>query len=82
MAEADRLVAFTDDEAHQLVRPLRRPGRGVTVPPGVDLDLFVPGDRAVARTRLGIAPDAVLLLFVGRMQPLKAPDLALRADRS
>jgi D-inositol-3-phosphate glycosyltransferase len=36
-------------------------------------------DASAARTRLGVPPDAVLLLFVGRIQPLKAPDLLLRA---
>ena len=34
---------------------------------------------STARTRLGVAPDAHVLLFVGRIQPLKAPDVLLRA---
>src|SRR5206468_2913715 len=55
------------------------PRRVVTVPPGVDLDTFAPGDRLAARERLGIRPDALMLLFVGRLQPLKAPDVLLRA---
>jgi D-inositol-3-phosphate glycosyltransferase len=80
VAEADQLVAVTDEEADDLVRLYHAdPSRVSVVPPGVDLDLFVPGDRAVARKQLGISPDALLLLFVGRLQPLKAPDLALRA---
>jgi D-inositol-3-phosphate glycosyltransferase len=79
-AEADRLVASTADEA----RPLQglygaRTDQVVTVPPGVDLELFRMADASAARTRLGVPPDAVLLLFVGRIQPLKAPDLLLRA---
>jgi D-inositol-3-phosphate glycosyltransferase len=45
----------------------------------VDLDRFTPGDRTAARRRLGVAEDAVVLLFVGRIQPLKAPDLLLEA---
>jgi D-inositol-3-phosphate glycosyltransferase len=49
------------------------------VPPGVDLDLFSPGSKPAARRALGIADDAYLLLFVGRIQPLKAPDVLLRA---
>ena len=79
-AEADRLVASTADEAHQL-RSLygARDEQVVTVPPGVDLELFRMADASAARTRLGVPPDAVLLLFVGRIQPLKAPDLLLRA---
>ncbi|HST66237.1 MAG TPA: D-inositol-3-phosphate glycosyltransferase [Mycobacteriales bacterium] len=78
-AEADRLIASTADEAAQL-RTLygARTDQVVIVPPGVDLELFRLADASAARTRLGVPPDAVLLLFVGRIQPLKAPDLLLR----
>ena len=82
-AEADRLIASTEDEARQLALLYgARPEQVVTVPPGVDLELFrLPGHQApsAARTRLGIPPDDVVLLFVGRIQPLKAPDVLLRA---
>ena len=79
-AEADRLVASTPDEAHQL-RTLygAHPEQVVTVPPGVDLELFRLASASAARTRLGVPPGAVVLLFVGRIQPLKAPDLLLRS---
>jgi D-inositol-3-phosphate glycosyltransferase len=77
---ADRLVASTDDEAKQLIELYAAdPGKVAVVLPGVDLDLFRPGDPAAARRRLGLRPDAVLLTFVGRIQPLKAPDILLRA---
>jgi len=77
---ADRLVANTDEEGHQLVDLYDAdPDRVAVVPPGVDLDLFSPGSRPAARRTLGIADDAYLLLFVGRIQPLKAPDVLLRA---
>jgi len=80
VAVADRLVASTHDEARQLVsRYGAPPDRVVVVPPGVDLELFRLGPASTARTRLGIPPDAVVLLFVGRIQPLKAPDVLLRA---
>ncbi len=79
VAEADRLIANTDAEAAQLVDWYGAdPARTTTVPPGVDLELFVPGDRMRDRAALGIAPDALVLLFVGRLQPLKAPDVLLR----
>jgi D-inositol-3-phosphate glycosyltransferase len=55
------------------------PDRIVTIAPGVDLDVFRPGEAAAARRRLGFADDAVVLLFVGRIQPLKAPDVLMRA---
>ncbi|MGY1784274.1 D-inositol-3-phosphate glycosyltransferase [Geodermatophilus sp. SYSU D00698] len=78
VAEADRLVANTDEEADQLVEHYGAdPRRTLVVPPGVDLDRFVPGDRTAARRALRLPADAVVLTFVGRIQPLKAPDLLL-----
>lgn len=78
--QATRLVANTQDEALDLLRHYDAdPSRIDVIHPGVDLDVFRPGDRAAARAEFGIAPDAILLLFVGRIQPLKAPDVLLRA---
>jgi D-inositol-3-phosphate glycosyltransferase len=80
VAEADRLVANTADEADQLIRWYDAdPKRTLVVPPGVDLQRFCPGDQQAARERIGVPADAVVLLFVGRIQPLKAPDLLLEA---
>jgi len=80
VAEADRLLASTVDEAEALVRLYDAdPAKVVTVAPGVDLGVFAPGNRAEARARLGLDRDAVVLLFVGRIQPLKAPDVLLGA---
>jgi D-inositol-3-phosphate glycosyltransferase len=80
VAAADRLVANTDEEADQLVDLYdAHPDQVVTVPPGVDLDVFSPGSRAAARRAVGVPADAYLLLFVGRIQPLKAPGVLLRA---
>jgi D-inositol-3-phosphate glycosyltransferase len=80
VAAADRLIANTDDEAHQLVGLYGAdPGAVDVVHPGVDLDTFTPGSVREARRRHGLADDAIVLLFVGRIQPLKAPDVLLRA---
>jgi D-inositol-3-phosphate glycosyltransferase len=80
---SDRLVANTAEEAHELVQLYDAdPSRVVTVAPGVDLEHFRPAEPAVradVRTRLGLPADAVVLLFVGRIQPLKAPDVLLHA---
>jgi D-inositol-3-phosphate glycosyltransferase len=80
---ADRLVANTHEEASELVELYGAdPSRISVVPPGVDLERFTPGGaqgQARARSALGVPSDAVLLLFVGRIQPLKAPDVLLRA---
>jgi D-inositol-3-phosphate glycosyltransferase len=80
VAEADRLIANTAEEARQLVDHYGAdPARTLVVPPGVDLDRFSPGDRKAARRSVGVPADALLLLFVGRIQPLKAPDVLLGA---
>jgi D-inositol-3-phosphate glycosyltransferase len=80
VAEADRLIASTEDEATALTSLYRAdPAKVRTIAPGVDLDLFVPGSALDARRRLGLRDDLFTLLFVGRIQPLKAPDVLLRA---
>lgn len=76
---ATQLVANTHDEARDLVDLYGAdPARVAVAEPGVDLEVFTPGDRAAARAVLGTEPDGILLLFVGRIQPLKGPDHAVR----
>jgi D-inositol-3-phosphate glycosyltransferase len=76
---ADRILAPTPAEARQLVGLYGAdPGRIRIVPPGVDRSIFSPRPRPEARARLHLS-NARLLLFVGRLQPLKGPDVALRA---
>ncbi len=77
---ADVLVANTDIEAKQLINLYDAdPGRVEVVHPGVDLEVFRPGSQAAARAALGLPADAQVVLFAGRIQPLKAPDVLLRA---
>jgi len=79
---ADMLVANTDLEAKQLINLYGAdPGRVEVVHPGVDLDVFRPHDRRSTRRELGLPEDAHVMLFAGRIQPLKAPDVLLRAVR-
>ncbi|HET8642934.1 MAG TPA: D-inositol-3-phosphate glycosyltransferase [Pseudonocardiaceae bacterium] len=80
VVEADRLVANTKVEADQLVRHYDAdPSKLVVVAPGVDLRRFRPGDRNLARRRFGLRGGDVVLAFAGRIQPLKGPDVLLRA---
>ena len=83
VAAADRLIANTAQEARQLTDLYGAdPAKVQTVNPGADLSVFQPGDaqsKREARSQLGLADDAVVLLFVGRVQPLKGPDVALKA---
>jgi D-inositol-3-phosphate glycosyltransferase len=77
---ADLLVANTAAEGGQLIDLYdAEPDRVRVIAPGVDLDVFCPGDRTRSRRRLSIADDAVVVMFVGRIQPLKAPDIVVRA---
>jgi D-inositol-3-phosphate glycosyltransferase len=77
---ADMLIANTDLEAKQLINLYDAdPGRVEVVHPGVDLNVFRPFDKARARGDLGLPADANVLLFAGRLQPLKGPDVLLRA---
>jgi D-inositol-3-phosphate glycosyltransferase len=83
VAAADRLIANTAEEARQLTELYGAdPAKVRTVSPGADLSVFTPGGpdgQAEARRKLGIEPDAVVLMFAGRVQPLKGPDVVLNA---
>jgi D-inositol-3-phosphate glycosyltransferase len=80
VADADRLIAATESEAAELIDLYDAdPADVAVVPPGVNLESFTPGDQAAARAELGLPADGVLLAFVGRIQPHKAPDLLIRA---
>jgi D-inositol-3-phosphate glycosyltransferase len=78
IACADLMLASTDDERAQLAGLYAADeSRIEVVPPGVDHIAFSPGDQHAARRRLGINTRR-MLLFVGRIQPLKGLDLAVR----
>ncbi len=83
VAAADALVASTPAEARELVELYRAdPSRVHVIEPGVDLERFRPGDpgaRDEARAVLGLPADRRIVLFAGRVQPLKAPDVLVRA---
>jgi D-inositol-3-phosphate glycosyltransferase len=75
------LIANTDAEAASLVSLYDAcPDNVFVVAPGVDLQTFSPGiGKSAARVKLDIALDAIMLTFVGRIQPHKGPDVLLRA---
>jgi D-inositol-3-phosphate glycosyltransferase len=75
----DLVVASTHEEVDQLVRYYGAdPERIEIVAPGVDHHVFRPGDRVAARRQLRLGSNPVVL-FVGRIQPLKGVDVAVRA---
>lgn len=79
VGSADVLIASTDDEySHLSCLYGADHDRLKILPPGVDHSLFRPLDRAAARRELGL-PETPLVLYVGRIQPLKGLDLAIEA---
>ena len=77
--QADLLIASTEEESLDLVNLYGAdPEHVYVVPPGVDLAMFQPIDRAEARSKIGYG-EGRLLLFVGRLERLKGVDVAIRA---
>ncbi len=78
VACSDALVANAQAELEQLVTLYDAPiDRVEIVPPGVLHAFFSPGDSRGARRAVEL-PAGPLLLFVGRIQPLKGVDVAVR----
>ena len=77
---ADRLIAATPVERQQLVELYGAdPDRIQVVSPGVDTELFHPLPAELAKARIGVRPDRSIILFVGRIEPLKGIDNLLLA---
>lgn len=81
VAAANALVANTDAEAASLVSLYDAcPDIVHVVSPGVDLYTFTPGQgRSSAREFIGLPNDALVVSFVGRIQPHKGPEVLIRA---
>ena len=80
-AAANALIANTDSEAASLVSLYGAcPDTVHVVNPGVDLYTFTPGGgRKAAREFVGLEKDALVVTFVGRIQPHKGPEVLIRA---
>lgn len=80
IACSDAICVSCPEEERQFRRLYGDP-HGVIeiVPPAVEHAFFAPGDRAGARRAIGIPAERPVVLFVGRIQPLKGPDVAIRA---
>jgi D-inositol-3-phosphate glycosyltransferase len=78
-AGADRIVCTSEGEKELLVASYgASPERVAVVPCGVDTEQFAPMNRERARERLGLAPDEAIVLFIGRIEPLKGIDVLIR----
>jgi len=82
IACADRIIATSTHEKNQMVRFYgAQPDRIEVIPCGVDLTLFRPIDKNEARQKLGLS-NGKIVLFVGRIEPLKGIDILLNAVAS
>jgi len=80
MRSADRLVAATSLERDQMQSYYGAdPEKISVVPPGVDLELFHPLPAEEAKARIGAPADHRIVLFVGRIQPIKGIDTLIQA---
>ena len=80
MASADRLVAATPTERAQMVWLYGADASKIAVVPcGVDLGLFRPIETEKAKRMLGLPANRRIVLYVGRIEPLKGIDTLLRA---
>jgi D-inositol-3-phosphate glycosyltransferase len=81
LKHSDLLVAESQASKDHMVMDYGvDPVRIEIVPCGVDISIFRPQDRQQARRRLGL-PEGPILLFIGRLQPLKGIDTLLRCTR-
>ena len=79
IACSDAVLASCQVEADQLVELYGAdPARVRIVAPGVDHAFFSAGDQRQARRATNLEGEGPLLLFVGRIQPLKGVDVAIR----
>ncbi len=77
---ADAICVSCVEEEEQFRHHYGDPnGQIEIVAPGVEHAFFAPGEQAGARAAIDLDPEAPVILFVGRIQPLKGPDVAIRA---
>lgn len=77
---ADRIIAATSAEKEQLQALYHAdPAKIVIIPPGVDRCHFYPIPPDEARQFIGIPAEERMILYVGRIEPLKGIDMLIRA---
>ena len=78
--QADYIITSTNEERIQIIRHFGATlGQVRVIPSGIDLKLFKHQDKQQARIKLGLVHSEPVLLFVGRLDPFKGPDLLLRS---
>lgn len=80
MHSVDAVMAFNPQEKAEMTWYYRAdPGKVCVAPAGIDTSLFKPGERHEARRVLGLSPAEPVILFVGRIDPIKGIDVLVDA---
>ncbi|MUG94385.1 glycosyltransferase [Scytonema sp. UIC 10036] len=79
LESVDRVVATSPQEQEHMRKLVSSLGRIEIIPCGTDIDNFGSIERSVARQALGIAPDAKVVLYVGRFDKRKGIETLVRA---
>lgn len=78
--KADKIISTSNSDAQYLISLYGcRKSKISVVTPGVDLKIFSPKDKNKAKKAVGLEANCKLILFVGRIEPLKAIDVLLYA---
>ena len=77
---ADRIVVASAHEQHLLTALYGADAERIAIVPcGIDLELFAPMEKEFARRKLGLKDGERVILFVGRIEPLKGIDILISA---
>jgi len=77
---ADQIIAATKSEKDQLINLYHAEEKKISIiPPGVDISRFYPIPAEEAKDFIGIKPEDRMILFVGRIEPLKGIETLIRA---
>ncbi len=80
MDNVDHIIAATDDEKNKMVQLYQIGTEKISIiPPGVDTSHFYPIPPDEAKAFVGVPPEEKMLLFVGRIEPLKGIDKIIHA---
>jgi D-inositol-3-phosphate glycosyltransferase len=79
LRRADRVIVATVAELTQLRFLYKANGNMVVIPPGVDVSHFYPIPADEAKMYIGLKPEDRMVLFVGRIEPLKGVDTLIQA---
>jgi glycosyltransferase involved in cell wall biosynthesis len=79
LRKADGVVAVSRDLAARVTDLRASADRVTVIYDGIDSDVFYPGSQMAARDRLGLTMDKKIILFVGRIVPVKGLDVLVSA---